>query len=56
MSEENITDLVCPNCGKAVSKPTLEILDSIKMTCDRCGHEVTLDRRGQVKRKPKLKD
>ena len=46
MSEEESTAFVCPDCGKAILRPTTELLEAISVTCDSCGHEVGLDRRG----------
>jgi predicted RNA-binding Zn-ribbon protein involved in translation (DUF1610 family) len=47
MTEENSNSaFVCPDCGKAIQRPTTELLQAVKVTCDHCGHEVSLDRRG----------
>ena len=40
------TAFVCPDCGKAIQRPLNEILQAAKVTCETCGHEVALDRRG----------
>ena len=39
------TPFVCPDCGQAILRTAQELLHASEVTCEHCGHTVTLDRR-----------